>query len=84
VTRRPTMADVGKLAGVSATTVSYVVNNSVGETIPPATRQRVLDAVERLGYRPNRAAQGLRTRRTHTIGFVNHETAFAGPAIRDA
>ena len=81
VTRRPTMADVGKLAGVSATTVSYVVNNSVGETIPPATRQRVLDAVERLGYRPNRAAQGLRTRRTHTIGFVNHETAFAGPAM---
>lgn len=78
------MADVGRMAGVSPTTVSFVINERAGETIRPATRQRVLDAVDRLGYRPNRTAQGLRTRRTHTIGFVNHETAensFAGPAM---
>jgi LacI family transcriptional regulator len=68
--RRPTMADVGRLAGVSPTTVSFVINNRVNSGISPETRQLVLEAVELLGYRPNRAAQGLRTRRTHTIGLV--------------
>jgi LacI family transcriptional regulator len=86
-TRRPTMADVGRLAGVSATTVSFVINASPGEAIRPETRQRVLDAVEQLGYRPNRAAQGLRTRRTSTIGFITDEVAveyFVGQIITGA
>ncbi|MEP7370301.1 MAG: LacI family DNA-binding transcriptional regulator, partial [Dermatophilaceae bacterium] len=85
--RRPTMADVGRLAGVSATTVSFVINDSPGEVIRPTTRQRVLDAVDELGYRPNRAAQGLRTRRTSTIGFITDEVAvesFVGQIITGA
>lgn len=85
--RRPTMADVGRMAGVSATTVSFVINASPGEVIRPATRRRVLAAVEELGYRPNRAAQGLRTRRTSTIGFVTDEVAveaFVGQIITGA
>ena len=69
------MTDVGRLAGVSATTVSFVINASPGEVIRPETQQRVLAAVDKLGYRPNRAAQGLRTRRTATIGFITDEVA---------
>ena len=81
------MADVGRLAGVSATTVSFVINASSGEVIRPETRLRVLAAVEELGYRPNRAAQGLRTRRTGSIGFITDEVAvesFAGQIITGA
>ena len=81
------MADVGRLAGVSATTVSFVINARSGEVIRPETRQRVLAAVDELGYRPNRAAQGLRTRRTSTIGFITDEVAvesFVGQIITGA
>lgn len=81
------MADVGRLAGVSATTVSFVINASAGEAIRPETRQRVLAAVAELGYRPNRAAQGLRTRRTSTIGFITDEVlveSFVGQIITGA
>jgi LacI family transcriptional regulator len=81
------MADVGRLAGVSATTVSFVINDRADQVISPLTRQRVLEAVEQLGYRPNRAAQGLRTRRTATIGYIADEISlqpFAGPAMLGA
>ena len=73
--RRPTMADVGRLAGVSPTTVSFVINNRTDAGISQETRKLVLEAIELLGYRPNRAAQGLRTRRTHTIGLVTDRIA---------
>ncbi|MDN5767490.1 MAG: LacI family transcriptional regulator [Humibacillus sp.] len=85
--RRPTMADVARRAGVSRATVSFVVNDTPGQSIGMQTRRRVLDAVEALSYRPNRAAQGLRTHRSATIGFVTHETperSFADPAITGA
>lgn len=81
------MADVARLARVSTTTVSFVVNDKIGEKISEPTRQRVLAAVHELGYRPNRSAQNLRTRRTATIGFVIHEVAdesALGPAISGA
>ena len=84
---RPTMADVARLARVSSTTVSFVVNDKTSEKISEPTRRRVLAAVDQLGYRPNRAAQNLRTRRTATIGFVIHEVAdesALGPAISGA
>jgi LacI family transcriptional regulator len=85
--RRPTMADVGRLAGVSATTVSFVVNGRLDQSISEPTRKRVMDAVAALGYRPNRAALGLRTKRTATIGFVSDEIGvdpFAGHTILGA
>ncbi len=84
---RPTAADVGRLAGVSPTTVSFVINDRQDQSISAATRQRVLDAIQELGYRPNRAAQGLRTKRSATIGYVTDEAAvdpFAGRAIAGA
>lgn len=64
----PTIRDVARTAGVSRQTVSRVLN-SRGE-ITPATRQRVLDVIERLGYRPNANARSLTTRRTGTVGLV--------------
>jgi LacI family transcriptional regulator len=66
--RRVTIEDVARAAGVSRQTVSRAVNNK-GE-ISPATRERVLEAVRALEYRPSRVARGLATRRTRTIGLV--------------
>jgi LacI family transcriptional regulator len=67
-TSRVTMSEVAHEAGVSKMTVSRVVNNK-GE-ISPATRQRVLQVIERLGYRPSAIARGLATQRTATLGLV--------------
>lgn len=78
------MADVGRLAGVSPTTVSFVLNPSSNQTISAATRARVLQAVNDLDYRPNRAAQGLRGKRSGVIGTVVDETpmeSFVGVAV---
>lgn len=68
MSERITIADVAREAGVSAQTVSRALNNK-GE-IGPETRRRVLETVERLGYRPNTLARGLVTRKTSTIGLV--------------
>jgi LacI family transcriptional regulator len=62
------MADVAREAKVSVMTVSRVVNDK-GE-ISPATRRRVLEVIERLGYRPSAIARGLATNRTGTLGLV--------------
>lgn len=58
--RRITSADVARASGVSRATVSYVLNNDPRQTIPPETRQRVLDAAEALGYQPFAPARILR------------------------
>jgi LacI family transcriptional regulator len=84
---RPRQDDVARLAGVSPTTVSFVLNQTRGQTISAETRNRVLSAVAELDYRPNRAAQGLRRGRTATVGFVNHDSEFgiyAAAAIEGA
>ncbi|SDU79039.1 LacI family DNA-binding transcriptional regulator [Jiangella alkaliphila] len=65
VTRR----DVAKLAGTSPAVVSYVLNGGP-RGVAPETRERVLAAIEELGYRPNRIAASLRRNRTMTIGLV--------------
>jgi LacI family transcriptional regulator len=75
------------MAGVSPATVSFVLNQTAGQTISDETRQRVLQAVAELDYRPNRAAQGFRQGRTSTIGFVSHDAdfgEFAASAIKGA
>ena len=68
----PTIAEVARLATVSTATVSRVVNGS--PNVRPATREAVLDAIEHLGYTPNRAARTLVTRRTDTIALVVSES----------
>lgn len=67
---RPTQNDIARLAGVSQATVSQVLNNPMIKSIPPETRQRILDAVERLGYVPDRAARSLRTKKTYTLAAI--------------
>jgi DNA-binding LacI/PurR family transcriptional regulator len=67
---RPKSKDVAALAGVSTTTVSFVLNERPGANISPATRERVLAAAAELGYQPHASARGLAAGRSHTIGLV--------------
>jgi len=64
------MIDVARHAGVSQTTVSFVLNSTDTPNIPDETRQRVLDAIEELGYEPDARAQALRSGSTRTIALV--------------
>jgi DNA-binding LacI/PurR family transcriptional regulator len=66
--RRPTMKDVARHAGVSVSTVSYVLNDS--GPVAPDRRSRVLDAVRVLDYAPNASARSLKRRSAATIGLV--------------
>src|SRR5512144_1193078 len=69
---RPTQVDVAKRAGVSRATVSYVLNGQTEGRVPISeeTQQRVLDAIEELGYEPDARAQALRSGSTKTIGLI--------------
>ncbi len=71
------MTDVARVAGVSHQTVSRVLNGH--PSVRPATRDRVLAAIEELGYRPNLAARALVTGRSRTLGLVTLETTLFGP-----
>ncbi|KRV51104.1 LacI family transcriptional regulator [Wenjunlia vitaminophila] len=64
-----TRDDVARLAGTSTAVVSYVINNGP-RPVAPATRERVLAAIKQLGYRPDRVAQAMASRRTDLIGLV--------------
>jgi DNA-binding LacI/PurR family transcriptional regulator len=70
VRRRITSYDVAEAAGVSQTTVSFVLNEVQGASISDETRQRVLAVAEELGYVPDAAAQALGRGRTKIIGVV--------------
>jgi len=64
-----TRADVARRAGTSTAVVSYVVNDGP-RPVAAETRQRVLDAIAELGYRPNRVAQALRGQRSRVLGLI--------------
>src|SRR5215207_294333 len=66
--RMATMVDVARLAGVSISTVSHVLNGT--RNVEPATRQRVLTAIEKTGYRQDTLARAMRRSRTDSIGLV--------------
>ncbi|MFA6574350.1 MAG: LacI family DNA-binding transcriptional regulator [Nocardioides sp.] len=81
-TQPPTLADVAELAGVSRQTVSNAVNNP--ELLRADTLVRVQEAIEELGYSPNRAARNLRTRASHLIGLrMNPRQEFTANAAMD-
>ena len=64
----PTISDVARLAGVSAGTVSRVMNGA--ENVNPLTRSKVEQAIANLGYQPNIQARSLRNKRTDTIALA--------------
>ena len=80
--RSPSMADVAKHAGVSHQTVSRVLNDS--PLVRPDTRERVLAAIEQLGYRRNMAARMLATNRSGRIGMVSAHLVLYGPSMISA
>ncbi|GHJ47235.1 LacI family transcriptional regulator [Catellatospora sp. TT07R-123] len=65
--RRATSADVAREAGVSRATVSFVLNDTPGQTIPEDTRRRVLAAATALRYQPSAAARVLRSGRSDIV-----------------
>lgn len=69
-TKRVTAADVARSLGLSRATVGFVLNDTPGQTIPEATRARVLAEARRLGYRANTAARALATGRSRIILLV--------------
>jgi LacI family transcriptional regulator len=69
--RSITIRDVARLAGVSAATVSKVLNDGPG--VAPSTRDRVRLTVDRIGYRPNSIARSLKAHRTSTIGLLTDD-----------
>ena len=76
--RMPRMADVAARAGVSHQTVSRVLNGMPG--VRPETHDRVMAAVEQLGYRRNFAARQLASTRSRTLGVVTWGNTQFGPA----
>jgi LacI family repressor for deo operon, udp, cdd, tsx, nupC, and nupG len=72
--RSVTMADVAERAGVSQSTVSYVLNQSKTQIrISQETRERVLQAAQELDYHPHPAARVLRGKSTHLLGLILRE-----------
>jgi len=68
---RVTLRDVARLAGVSPATASKSLNGA--SDVSAGTRERVLSAAGRLGFRPNDIARSLRGRRTHTLGLITDD-----------
>lgn len=69
-------ADVARKAGVSRTTVSFVLNNTPGKQIPEETRRRVLEAVRELRYTPNEDARTVAMVKHYSIGFFVCHTGY--------
>ncbi len=63
-----TIYDVAREANVSMATVSRVVNGN--PNVKPSTRKKVLEAIDKLGYRPNAVARGLASKKTTTVGVI--------------
>lgn len=85
MSKRPTLADVAQLSGLSITTVSMVLNNRPNTRLSEDAAARVRAAAAKLNYRPNPAARGLRMGKTRTVGFISDEvtiTRYASAMIR--
>ncbi len=75
--RHVTIADVARTANVSRALVSFVLNGR--KDVAPATRTRILQAIEELGYRPNAVARNLATKRAGAIGIVCDMETYQDP-----
>lgn len=80
-TRRVTMRDVARLAGVDVAVVSKMLSGDTSLSVRAETRDRVLDAVSKLDYRPNYAARSLRRSRADAFGLIVpdfHNSVYSG------
>nr|MBO2499806.1 LacI family transcriptional regulator [Acidimicrobiia bacterium] len=86
VSGRPTLKDVAREAGVHVSTASRALNPATQSVVNPETLKRVVEAAERLGYRPHPLARGLRTNQTMSIGMVipDVENPLFGPIVAGA
>lgn len=75
MTRRVTLSDVARAAGVSLATASRAVNGSTTRVVRPDLRDRVLASAEELGYTPDANAQAMARGRTTSVGLVVHDIA---------
>lgn len=73
--RRVRAADVAAAAGVSQTAVSFAFNDRDAGNLAAATKQRILDAAERLGYQPHHVARSLRSQTTDSLGLLTDAVA---------
>jgi LacI family transcriptional regulator len=73
--RNVSIRDVASAAGVSVTTVSHVLNNTIGARVSDETRERVSTVAARLGYAPNKLARGLRLQRTQILALLSDQIA---------
>jgi DNA-binding LacI/PurR family transcriptional regulator len=78
-----TLEEIAKAAGFSVPTVSRALTNSK-YPVSPATRQRIIEVAQAMGYKPNLAARSLRTDQTNTIGIIVDDilSPFTPPIVR--
>ncbi|MGQ3384149.1 LacI family DNA-binding transcriptional regulator [Glutamicibacter sp. TV12E] len=82
--KRVTLADVAEASGMSKAAVSMILNNKPGSRLSAEATERVRGVAKKLGYRPNAAAQSLRSGKTRTLGFISDQvtvTRFASEMI---
>lgn len=84
--RQPNLKDVATAAGVHVATASRALNERTASMVSPGTVERVRQAAETLGYRVNRVARGLKTRRSFTVGMLIPDITnpFFPPMVRGA
>ena len=82
--KKPTMKDVAEMAGVSKATVSYVLNKRMDQSIPEATRKKVLHVMNLLNYVPNRNAVAFASNKTGNLLVVakNDNSCRAAETLR--
>jgi len=76
--KRPTIKQVAKATGVSTQTVSRVINKR--PDVAPDTRERILNAINELGYQPSALARSLIQQRSYTLGVVTAGLKYFGPS----
>ena len=69
---RVTIKDIASAAKVTPSVVSNVLNNRNSARCAPAKKQEILDLVRKMGYRPNKAAQGLANKKSKLVGLLSY------------
>ncbi len=80
-TRKPTIKDVARLAGISTATVSYVINNTPNKKISESTRLKVLDAVNKLNFTPSMFARRMKIEGVNNICFMYSYTLYESSVV---